>query len=48
MNTGVGKSCMSGIEVMNDESGTVVGDIENMKHCKFEILKLRSAEALKL
>ncbi len=26
---------MGGIVVMNDESGTVVGDIENLKHRAF-------------
>ncbi len=35
MSTGVGKSCVSGIAVMNDEGGTVVGDIENLKHRVF-------------
>ncbi len=35
MSTGVGKPCVSGMAVVNDENGTVVGDIENLKYRTF-------------
>ena len=35
MGTGGGEPCVGGVAVMGDEGGTVVGDIENLKHRTF-------------